>query len=75
MRHLDALFPMKNCINNLNILYTGSYKSFLSTSKYITAYGEEIFKHILAYLYCIKYNEINIRHSDVQKHIFSKKWY
>ena len=31
--------------------------------------GEKFLKHILAYLYIIKYNEINIGYSDVQKHV------
>ena len=30
-------------------------------------------KCILTYLYCMKYNEINMSHSDEQKHIFYKK--
>ena len=27
-------------------------------------------KHILIYLYCTKYNEINVCHSDIQKPFF-----
>ena len=31
--------------------------------------GGNFLKRILTYLYCIKYNEINMYHSDVQKNI------
>ena len=37
--------------------------------KYIMACGKNVLKHILTYLYCRKYNEINIFQSDVQKHV------
>ena len=51
---------LKNCINATNILYTGSLKTFLILM------GEMFKVYILTYLYCTKYNEMNIRHSDVQ---------
>ena len=38
--------------------------------RYITAYGGgKSLKRILTHLNCTKYNEINIRYSDVQKHV------
>ena len=44
--------------------------------KDITAYGGEGFlKRILTYLSWTKCNEINMCHSDVQKHVSHKKWY
>ena len=33
------------------------------------------FKRILAYLYCIKYNEINICHLGIQKYNSHEKWF
>ena len=49
-----SICPTKNGLNSINILNTGSHKIF----QYITAYGGEILKHILVYLYCTKYNEM-----------------
>ena len=40
----------------------------------IMAYGVKFLKHILMYLYCIKYNKVNICHSGTQKHVSYKKW-
>ena len=49
-----SMFPMKNDLNSLHILYAGLHKSFPMH------YGQcwESFKNILLHLYCIKYNEI-----------------
>ena len=33
----------------------------------------EILKRILTYLYCSKYYEVRIGHSDIQKHVSNKK--
>ena len=59
------MFPTKNDINGINILYTNLPKGFP------IHYGLQgkILKIILTYLYCSKYNDINICHSDVQKHV------
>ena len=43
--------------------------------RWITAYGEKCLKRILTYLDSTKYNEINISHSHIQKHVSYKKWY
>ena len=54
------LIKMKNSIN---ILYTGSHKSF---SIHYKIRGKFL-KHILTNLYCNKYNKIDMCHSGVQK--------
>ena len=42
----------------------------LKVFRFIMAYGEGTFlKLILTYFYCFKYNENNICHSNVQKHV------
>ena len=41
--------------------------------RYITAYEEKCLKRILTYLYCSKYNEIDIGHLHIQKHASYKK--
>ena len=40
--------------------------------RYITAYGEKCLKRILIYLDTDEYNEINVCHSDEQKHVSYK---
>ena len=35
----------------------------------------ENFRRILTHLYFIKFNEINICHSYIQKHVSRKKWF
>ena len=61
------MFSIKNGINARSILYTGSHKSFpILCGKFL--------KRILSYLYCMNYNEINIHHSDIQKHVSHEKW-
>ena len=59
------MFPMKNGLNNKNILYTGSHKSF---PKHYGLWGGFL-NCISAYLYLTKCNEINKFPSDVQKHV------
>ena len=62
------MLPIKNGINATNILYTGSYKSFpILCGKFL--------KLIITYLYCTKYNEINICHLYIHENIFYKKWH
>ena len=34
---------------------------------------ENIYSVLLTYLYCTKYNEISVCHSDIQKHVSYKK--
>ena len=53
------MFPVKSDINTINILYTGSHKSFS-----IGLRGK-IFKRILTFLFFAKYNETNMCHSDI----------
>ena len=57
-----SLFSIKK---GINILYTGLHNVF----RCIMAYGGNFLKHILTFLYCTKYNEINICHSYVQQFI------
>ena len=56
-----SIFPIKNGINSI----TGSHK-FSNTLRHIGGGG---LKRILAHLYCIKYNHINICHLGVHKHV------
>ena len=56
------MFSIMYSISTTSILYTGSLKSFPNLC------GNSL-KYILLYLYCINYNEINIYHSGVQKHV------
>ena len=60
-----SIFPMKNGLNSINILYTSFHKSF--PIQY--TYGKENLKRILTYLYCTKYNEINAFHLVIQKYV------
>ena len=53
IRIYKGMFPVKNSIN---ILYTGSHKSF---PMYYGLTEQSFLKLILAYLCCTKYNEIN----------------
>ena len=39
----------------------------------ITVYAREFLKHILTYLYCTKYNEIDVCHSDTQMYVPHKE--
>ena len=58
-------------IHTTNSLSTETHKSFP------IHYGlrGKSFNRILTYLYCTKYNEINISYSDIQKHFPIKKSY
>ena len=56
-----------NGIQRINILYTGSHKSFPILC------GNSL-KCTLLYLYRIIYNETNICHLGVQKHVSHEKW-
>ena len=58
-------FLMKNGLNSINILYTSSQKSF----PIYTEYGMKCLKRTVIFLNCTKHDEINIFHSDVQKHV------
>ena len=60
-------FSIKKGINTTSILYTESHKSFpILCWKFL--------KHILSYLYCINYNEVNMHHSAIQKHVSPEIW-
>ena len=61
---------IENGMDTTNGLSTETHKIF----RYITAYGGKCLKPILTYLDCTKYNEINISHSDLQKHVAYEKW-
>ena len=43
--------------------------------QYIMDYGKMFLKRILTYLDYTKCNEINICHSDMQKHVSYEKWF
>ena len=62
------MLPIKNGTNATNILYTGSYKSF-------PILWEKCLKLIITYLFCTKYNEINICHLYMHENVFHKKWH
>ena len=66
-----SMVRIKEIIKSKNILHTVSYTFFFSLRRM----GKKFSKRILAYLYCSIYNEINMRHSAVQKHVSSKKRY
>ena len=61
---------IENGIYTTNGLSTETHKSFPIHSG---LWDETFFKRILGYLYCTKYNEINIGHSYIQKHVSYKK--
>ena len=54
---------IENYIHRTNILYTGSHKSF---PIHYGLLAEIFINSITTYLCSIKYNEINICHSDIQ---------
>ena len=60
------MFLKKKDLNSINILYTDSHKSF--PVQYIQR-GGKFLKCIVAHLYSIIFNELNIFHSDVQKYV------
>ena len=59
-----SMFPLKNGLNSIKISYTGSYISF---PIHYGLWGGFL-KRIVTNLPPTKFNEINIFHSDVQKH-------
>ena len=62
----------------MKIVYVGFtfvYKDTLKFSDTFRNMGRKYLKRILTYLYCNKWNKINIYHSDTQKHVSYKKWY
>ena len=71
MRHSDMQkhFCYKICMNSIQILHIGSHKSFPMHCDL----WWKILKLILTYLYCMKYNEINVCHLDKKKHVSDKK--
>ena len=56
------MFPVKNDITSINIFVQAHAKVF----QYIAEEGEKFLKRIFCFT---KFNEINIGHSDVQKHV------
>ena len=63
--HSESMFPLKNDFNSINILYTGSNKSF----RCIAATWRKNLKRILTYLHWAKYNKINLFHKVVEKYV------
>ena len=61
------MFSIMYSINTTSILCTGSQKSFPILC------GNSL-KCILLCLYYINYNEINICHLGIQKHVSHEKW-
>ena len=59
------MISIKNHVKSRNTLCTGSYKIF----RYC---GGNHLKRISTHLYFIIYNEINISHYDIQKHVSYK---
>ena len=58
------MFTIKNGLNSINT--SGSYKRFVT---HYSLRGKKSLKRILTFLYCNKYNEVNIFHSDIQKRV------
>ena len=61
------MFLTKNVLSSINIVYTGSRKSF--PIHFGLWEGEDFLKRIVINLAPTKYNEINIFHSGVQKYV------
>ena len=61
------MFSIMYNMSTTSILYTGSHKSFPILC------GNSL-KCILIYLYRIYYNEINVCHLGIQKHVSHEKW-
>ena len=59
------MFPIKNDIKNSNNFIQGN------TTAIRFDRGKHI-KRISMYLYCISYNEINMRHAAIQNHVSYK---
>ena len=51
------------------------YRDIQNFSETLRPMGRKFFTRFLADIYCSKYNEINIRHSDMQKHVSSGIWF
>ena len=67
-----SMFPMKNGLNIMYFLYTGSHKG-IPIHYGLWGGGGECLKRILTYLHSTKYNVINKSHSCMQKHVFYEK--
>ena len=67
----DIAWTLLKMVIKTNVLSIEKHKSF----QMHYSLWEKFFKHILACLYCRKYNEINISHSGVQKHVSCNKWH
>ena len=61
---------IKNYIDTIAGLSTETHKSF---PIYYSLRIENCLKRITTYFDCIKYNEINVSHSYVQKHVYCNK--
>ena len=60
-----SMFSIKSGIINAYFACSLTQK----ISKILRPMMGTFFKCILTYLYCPKYNEMNMRHSDAQKHV------
>ena len=58
-----SIYRTKNDIHRTNGSSTKTHKSFLDR---LRSMGRKFLKCILTYLYCSKFNEISIHHSDSQ---------
>ena len=59
-----------------NSIYRDSRFIYRATQKFsdpLLPMREKYLKHILKFLYCNKYNKINIYHSDKQRNVSYKK--
>ena len=59
---------IKNDKNTIQVFWIQAH------TKVFRSYGGKYLKHILTYLFCIKYNEINMCHLDIHKNVIDKKW-
>ena len=67
-----SMSHIKNGIHTTNGLSTKTHKCF---PIHYGSWGKISKKRILTYLDCTKNNEIDISHSNIQKHVSYKKWY
>ena len=63
---------LKNLYMALRDRLQRNIKMFSNTLRHM---GGKKLKRILTNLYFFTYNEINLYHSDIQKHIFYEKWF
>ena len=67
-----SMFHIENCVNRTNGSCSGNLKNIPIHYGFM---GGNYLKRHLTSLFCTKCNENNIGYSDVQKHVYCKRWY